>query len=248
MNSRIDSFFFPEVSAGGFSRIDGTVAFYQRVNALVTATTTMIDFGAGRGVGHLETASDYRRTLCNFKGRVAKVVGLDVDSAVFTNPSLDEALLLDADGRAPLPSNFADIIISDCTFEHLPDPAKSSSELDRLLKPGGWICARTPNKYGYIALANRLIPEEIGRTVLRSVQPERQDQDIFPAVYRLNTRNALRKYFSPERFDHFVYGWDPEPAYHANSRAIFRAFQIAQYLTPPPFKTILMAFIQKKAC
>jgi SAM-dependent methyltransferase len=240
------STFFPELAAGGFSRIDGTIAFYQRVNALVTPSTRMIDFGAGRGAIHEDASSEYRRNLCNFKGRVAKIIGLDVDEAVFTNPSLDEAMLLDPTGRAPLPANCADIILSDCTFEHIPDPAQSTAEMDRLLKPGGWICGRTPNRYGYIALANRLIPSGMSRTILSSAQPKRKDEDIFPAVYRLNTPATLRRYFPSARFDHFVYGWDAEPAYHANNRGIYRAFQLVQSLTPHAFKTVLMVFIRKK--
>ncbi|MGY3465143.1 SAM-dependent methyltransferase [Bradyrhizobium sp. LM6.11] len=237
---------FPEIHAGGFSRIDGTIAFYQRVNALVTPQTVMIDYGAGRGVGLLDSASDYRRGLRNFKGRTAKVVGVDVDPAIFKNPSLDDALLFGSDGRAPLPSDFADLILSDCTFEHLTNPEQSAREMDRLLKPGGWICARTPNKYGYIALANRLVPEALSHRLLKKMQPDRKEEDVFPAVYRLNTSAALAKHFPPSRFDHFVYSWDAEPAYHGNRQGLYRAFQIVQYLTPPRLKTILMVFIQKK--
>jgi hypothetical protein len=79
-----------------------------------------------------------------------------------------------------------------------------------------------------------------------SVQPERKEEDVFPAVYRLNTRVALLKFFPPSQFDHFVYGWDAEPAYHANQRFIYRAFLALQYMTPPALKTILMIFIRKK--
>jgi SAM-dependent methyltransferase len=245
-SENIDSIFFPEVSAGGYSRIDGTVAFYSRVNALVPPNSVVIDFGAGRGVGHLEDASEYRRSLRNFKGRVSKVVGIDIDNAVMANPSLDEAILFDAQGRAPMPSGTADVILSDFTFEHLPDPAQSASEIDRLLKPGGWICARTPNRFGYIALANRLVPDRIRHGVLKTAQPERNEEDVFPAVYRLNTRAALLKFFPPSQFDHFVYGWDAEPAYHANQQFIYRAFLALHYMTPPALKTILMIFIRKK--
>ncbi|MGY3293953.1 hypothetical protein ACVWWP_007020 [Bradyrhizobium sp. LM3.6] len=118
--------------------------------------------------------------------------------------------------------------------------------MDRLLKPGGWICARTPNKYGYIALANRLVPEALSHRLLKKMQPDRKEEDVFPAVYRLNTSAALAKHFPPSRFDHFVYSWDAEPAYHGNRQGLYRAFQIVQYLTPPRLKTILMVFIQKK--
>jgi SAM-dependent methyltransferase len=241
----IDSYFFREVSAGGFSRIDGTVAFYQRVNALISPNSVVIDFGAGRGAAHFDDPSEYRRRLSNFKGRVSKVVGLDVDPAVMANPSLDEAFLFDADGHAPLPAATADIILSDHVFEHVGDPAHSAAEIDRLLKPGGWICARTPNRFGYIALANRLIPDPTSNWVLRTVQPGRKSEDVFRAFYRLNTPSTLLKFFPASCFEHFVYGWDPEPAYTANNRILYRAFLALQYLTPPPLKTILMVFIRK---
>jgi SAM-dependent methyltransferase len=243
----INSHFFPEISAGGFSRIDGTVAFYQRANALVSADSVVIDFGAGRGGPHIDDPSEYRRRLSNFKGRVSKVIGLDVDGAVLENPSVDDALLFDADGRAPLPDEVADMILSDYTFEHFSDPAHSVSEIDRLLKPGGWICARTPNRFGYIAVANRLLSDRTAGAVLKIVQPERKEKDVFPAFYRLNTRQALLRFFPPSRFEHVVYTWDAEPAYTANRRPIYGAFLALQYLTPPALKTMLMIFIRKKS-
>ena len=42
---------FPESYAGGFSRVDGTVQFYMRVRALLRPDDTVLDLGAGRGVG-----------------------------------------------------------------------------------------------------------------------------------------------------------------------------------------------------
>ncbi|WP_187436474.1 class I SAM-dependent methyltransferase [Bradyrhizobium hipponense] len=226
--------------------MDGTVAFYQRVNALVDRDSVVVDFGAGRGVGHIELGSPYSRALRNLKGKVSKVIGVDVDEAVLSNPSVDQAYLLDRDGSCQLQDEIADLIFSDFTFEHIPDPATSARELERLLKPGGWLCARTPNKYGYIGLANQLVPEAIARTVLKAAQPERKEEDIFPAVYRLNTRRALLKHFPSSQFEHFVYTWDAEPGYHANRPIIYRTFKVLQYLTPPPLKTIYMIFLRKR--
>src|SRR5262245_29252165 len=61
------SSFFPEVGAGGFSRIDSTIQFYQRVNALVDPKFALLDFGAGRGVHCFDDSVSYRRELRNFK-------------------------------------------------------------------------------------------------------------------------------------------------------------------------------------
>ena len=59
----------PEISAGGFDRYDGTMQFYHRVNALLMPDFTVVDFGAGRGVNHIEDQIKYRRELQDPKFR-----------------------------------------------------------------------------------------------------------------------------------------------------------------------------------
>jgi hypothetical protein len=46
------SIFYPENGAGGFSRCDGTVQFYQRVHALPRPGYVVFDFGAGRDAAY----------------------------------------------------------------------------------------------------------------------------------------------------------------------------------------------------
>jgi hypothetical protein len=46
-----------EVVAGGFDRYDGSIQFYQRINALLRPDFVVMDFGAGRGVNHIEDRS-----------------------------------------------------------------------------------------------------------------------------------------------------------------------------------------------
>jgi len=41
--------FYPEVKFGGFSDVDGTIAFFNRVNALLQPSFTVLDVGCGRG-------------------------------------------------------------------------------------------------------------------------------------------------------------------------------------------------------
>jgi SAM-dependent methyltransferase len=239
--------FFPEIEAGGFSRIDSTVQFYTRVNALLNPDLLLLDFGAGRGASHLEDKVPYRRELRNFRGKVREVIGADVDPVVATNPSLDRALVLDPAGTIPLSDECVHLIVSDFTFEHIRDPSHTAGELNRILITGGWICARTPNKYGYIALASQLLPEFLRMHVLRLVQPRREEQDVFRTFYRLNTVRALRRYFSPAEYEYFVYSWDAEPAYHANSKALFRFLLMIHRITPPMLRTLLLIFLRKRA-
>jgi ubiquinone/menaquinone biosynthesis C-methylase UbiE len=249
MNKRIDPtiYFFPEIEAGGFSRVDSTVQFYERVNALVKPEFVILDFGAGRGSGYVEHAVRYQSKLRNFKGRVREVIGADVDPVVTKNPMLDRAIVLDKSGSIPLPDESVDMIISDFTFEHIEDPSHTTTELDRILVQGGWICARMPNKYGYVAVASQLVPQSFHLRLLRFVQPtSRDEQDVFRTFYRLNTFAAVRKYFKPTKYDHFAYSWDAEPAYHANYRSIFWLLRSIHTLTPPRLRTLLLVFLRKK--
>lgn len=89
----------PEISAGGFDRYDGTMQFYHRVNALLMPDFTVVDFGAGRGVNHIEDQIKYRRELLKIKGKVRETIGVDVDNAVKTNPALDRSIVITGSDR-----------------------------------------------------------------------------------------------------------------------------------------------------
>ena len=239
-------YFFPEIGAGGFSRIDSTIQFYEQIRALSDPNFVLLDFGAGRGAAHSDDAIRYRRELRDLRGTFREVIGADVDPIVTTNPVIDRAFVLQPECLIPLPDKSVDVVISDFTFEHVEAPAQVANELDRILAPGGWICVRTPNRYGYVALVNRLAPKFLRPRVLRLAQPERKEQDVFRPYYRLNTIRKLSQYFNTESYEHFVYFWDAEPAYHANSKALYRLFLIIHYFTPTRLKTLLLIFLHKK--
>lgn len=220
--------------------------FWQRINALAGPNSTVLDFGAGRGASQHEDPSPFRRNLLSLKGRVRALIGADVDPAVQDNDTLDRALLIGDDNRLPLPDASVDVVVSDFVFEHIQDPAAAARELDRVLKPGGWLCVRTPNRFGYIAIANRMVPAGLRQAVVRSAREDRKDKDMFPAVYRLNTAEAFRRHFPPDRFEHYVIPWDAEPAYHFGSKLLYRLTLAVHHWTPAPLKTVLMVFVRKR--
>ncbi len=119
---------YPEVAAGGFTRVDGTVEFYTRVNALLRPDMVVVDYGAGRGGFTEDESAPLRRDLHTLQGKVTKVVGLDVDEAVLSNPVLDEAHIIDPAAPLPLASSSVDLVLSDYTFEHVDDAATVSGE------------------------------------------------------------------------------------------------------------------------
>lgn len=234
--------FYPETSFGGFTRADGTVAFYTRVNALLRPSFTVIDFGCGRGQ-HEEDTNSFRRGLCLLKGKVSKVIGLDVDEVGMSNPSIDEFRTLIPGRPWPVPDQSAEMIICDYVMEHLPDPKAFIQEASRVLVRGrGYVCIRTPNVYSYMGLASKLIPNRHHAKVIARVGLDRKEEDTFPTLYRCNTVFALRRLFESARFRAAVYGYEPEPAYLNFSKAAFGLGVAYQKLAPGFLKTIILAF------
>lgn len=240
--------FFPEKNAGGFTRHNTTVQFYVRVNALLRPGMTVLDFGAGRGAGVVDEHRAFVRDLRNLRGKVRRVIGVDVDPVVTTNPTLDEAHVLPqgADLRLPLADASVDLILADWVFEHIEHPAAMATEFHRVLKPGGWVCARTPNKWGYIALGARIVPEALHDRVLAYLQPARQERDVFPKFYRVSTASAINAAFPGDRWANFSYPVEGEPAYAANRKTLWRAFLLLSSLTPDALKPIILVFLRKR--
>lgn len=239
---------YPELAAGGFSRVDGTIAFYCRVNALLAdmgAAPVVLDLGAGRGA-FLEDEVRARRDVRLLRGRVGRVVGVDVADAVLANPAVDEAHVVAAGTRLPVDDGSVDLVVSDYTFEHIADPGWASGEIDRILRSGGWLCARTPNRWGYIGVGARAVPNRLHVAMLRRLQPGKAAEDTFPTTYLLNTPGALQRWFPPDRYDHVVWTMDNEPAYVGRSAAAARLNKALFWATPPPLRSILLAFLNKR--
>ncbi|WP_424938730.1 class I SAM-dependent methyltransferase [Algiphilus sp.] len=238
--------FFPETAAAGYSRVDGMVSFYGRINALLTSDATVLDFGAGRGRGQLDDHVPWRSSLQKLRGKCAKVIGVDVDSAIMEHPGLDEFHLIRENERLPLADSSVDLIVSDAVFEHVANPEFVSAELARVLKPDGWLCARTPNRWGYIGLGTNLVPNRLHVSLLRYLQPHRKPEDVFPTVYAMNTKAALRRYFPTSQWEHCSYGHFAEPAYFGKSRLLWFLVLMSYRLTPESLAPMWLIFLRKR--
>ena len=236
---------YPESTIDSFSRVDGAVEFYLRVGALLEPHMTVLDFGAGRGQW-VEDSSRTRRRLRDFRDRVARVIGVDVDDAVTTNPSVHEAHVVEPGARLPLDDGSVDVVVSDFTFEHIDDPTPVVEELYRVVKPGGWVCARTPNKWGYIGIGARAVPNSWHVRWLSRLQPHRKDVDVFPVRYQLNTRADLAAAFDPQRWEHVVYSMPGEPNYAGGSRLASAALGVLPRLLPRKADPVLLIFLRRR--
>lgn len=233
--------YYPETKFGGFTRIDGTVAFYTRVQSLIGDNATVIDVGCGRGAA-AEDGVPWRRSLCTLKRPGRHVIGIDVDVAGSTNPLLDEFRLIEDTDHWPVPDGIADVCVADHVVEHVTDPQSFFAECRRVLKPGGYLCLRTPNRLGYVAIISSLVPNRLHARLVGRVQGGRKSEDVFPTVYRSNTRWRLRSNMKRHGFDPCVYGHEPEPSYLSFSGIAYAMGVVYQRWAPEWMKMVLLGF------
>jgi len=246
--SNVENKLYPEVSAGGYCRVDHRMeyivrAMFRQVNALLNSEMTVLEYGAGHGKWQNDPVI-LRRNLGNFVGRCAKVVACDVDPAVQRNPQADVLLLLEPSGRLPVADASFDLISAFSVFEHVEDAESVAAELTRVLKPGGWICAWTPRRsVGAEALAQSCV--ELGWR-------HREEENSFIPVYRMNTRSKLRQLFPQTHFRHYSYTYDGQPFYHSDSVLLARFWQFVFWVRwtriddAHPSTVVRVAFLQTR--
>jgi SAM-dependent methyltransferase len=241
----------PELAAGGFRRNDHQVLFYTRVRALLGDASRVLDFGAGRGKfteRYLAQGDQFRADLIDLRTAGATVVGCDVDPVVRENPILDEAVVIDPAGRLPFPDASFDLVVAWAVLEHVVEPERWAHELARVLRPGGWICAWTPQRWGMVGVGGRLVPNRYHSAVLTSVlrKRERGEVDIFPTAYRMNTQADLERLFPTDRFLHATYPFNGPVGYVDGiplGRTVARAYAS---LPGGATASYLHVFIQKR--
>jgi hypothetical protein len=92
------------------------------------------------------------------------------------------------------------------------------------------------------------VPNGMHRKVLPRLQPTstRQERDVFPTRYRLNTRADLAAAFPPDRWDDHTYVQHPEPLYFGRAAPVWRTVRRVGPLLPDRLAPILLVFLRKR--
>jgi hypothetical protein len=77
-------------------------------------------------------------------------------------------------------------------FEHGDEPDSVLTVIARVLSKDGMLIFHTPNTYGYATILARMIPERLKSRLVHLLQ-RREEEDVFPAYYRLNSPASIRK-------------------------------------------------------
>lgn len=232
--------FYPETAFGAFTDIDGTIAFYLRVNALLGPSFTVLDVGCGRGAYGTDQVL-LRRNLQVLKNKVARVVGVDIDPCARDNPYIDEFIQVSG-YHWPIATSSVDMIVCDFVLEHVVDPRLMLSEMVRVLKDGGHLCIRTSNRWHYVGMAAAIIPNRYHHKIVAKAQSERGRADVFPTFYRCNSVRTLRCSLQAAGIECVVYGYEAEPSYLEFSRFPYALGVMHQKFAPGFLKAALFAF------
>ncbi|MCP4758715.1 MAG: class I SAM-dependent methyltransferase [Planctomycetes bacterium] len=244
---RVEACVHSEYAVDSFTKMDGGVRFYGFVHAAILKAGSdpkVLDFGAGRGCFHDNRKSAYSKHLQDLRHTGAEVWAADIDPVVKSHPCSDHQIHFDPDEPLPFEDEQFDVIVSDMVFEHIENPEVIMLELRRILKPGGRLCVRTPNKFGYLVMCSRLIPNALHDRLLHYIQPFRKAQDVFPTVYKLNSPRDLKRYFPDDEVSWY---YDiSEPAYHFNRVLVYRMLLVMHRLLPPKFAVAVCMFVHKQ--
>ena len=142
--------------------------------SFLTPGLKVIDVGSGR----------YPQISPQLKAQLGlTVVGLDLSAeelAAAPAGAYDTAIASDA--TKFVGAGDADLVISHCCFEHLPDTEGGFRAVASMLKPGGQAVIYNPSRAALFAKINLLIPEGIKRWFLARL-PDGGGHGGWPAVY-----------------------------------------------------------------
>jgi SAM-dependent methyltransferase len=92
------------------------------------------------------------------------------------------------------------VVTCKCVLEHLKEPLPALKEVSRVLKDNGLFTFLTPSRYDYVSLVSRAIPNRLHPGIMRSLEG-RGEPDTFPAYYRANSAQQLRRLAPQAGFD-----------------------------------------------
>ncbi len=122
--------------------------------------------------------------------RAAFLVGVDVNDGIARHRLLTYRIKAIGE-QLPFKDGTFDLVTANMVMEHVVDPASFLQDVFRVLRPGGHFLFVTPNRITPMLAVSRAIPDGIKKRAVRFLE-QRDFEDIFPTVYRMNGPKEIR--------------------------------------------------------
>ncbi len=167
------------------STTDVLIDFPRWVTQHCDHTAIVLEVGAGKGKDG---------EAVPIQQKVARLIGIDPDSAIAQNPYLDERYQMSIEDFAKDRDFSFDCLYTIAVLEHITRPREFLSACRSLLKPGGMLFGVTPNLWHYFGMATKLSASlGIEDWLLeRLIGTQAKASYHFPTAYRLNSIRAIR--------------------------------------------------------
>jgi SAM-dependent methyltransferase len=176
IDARMQKRFYPDLLGR-----DPVARFVHYLYSHLKPGQNVVDLGAGAGL----------KNVYSIRGRVGRIVGIDLDPRVRINPLIDVGIVSDI-CSTPCESCSFDVAFSVYVLEHIASAEQFAGEVRRILRPGGVFLALTPNRWHYVPLVSALTPTAFHRWLNR--RRGRHEDDTFATYYRMNTREVQPNY------------------------------------------------------
>jgi len=165
-------------------------AYFATVESLIRPQIRMLDIGCGTEFLMTWLRPDLHSRWTKSIVDRAEIFGIDpyLPSLVRNHRRLIACALAD---QIPFPAASFDLVTANMVVEHLADPATVLREIFRVLKPGGAVVFHTPNLNSLPMRLSDLLPHTLKRTIVPFIEGGREEEDVFPTLYKMNTRKAV---------------------------------------------------------
>jgi SAM-dependent methyltransferase len=167
------------------------LTYARLIDSVLTPQTRWLDAGGGHQILEV-TAPDLELAMVR---RVRLTVCCDrVVDAIAKHRSIRTGVGATLD-HLPFRSASLDLITLNNVAEHLEHPREVLSEFARVLAPGGRVIIHTPNVASYpvriAEVGRRILPKPFIMKLIRYMD-FREEEDVFPTFYRVNTDRDLK--------------------------------------------------------
>jgi ubiquinone/menaquinone biosynthesis C-methylase UbiE len=160
------------------------------VRRQVNENTKWLDVGCG----HRILGRDLEPIEDDLVANAGAVVGCDLAFDGLTKHRSIRNLVQASANELPFRESTFNLVTCNMVVEHLDNPAKTFTELTRVLSRGGQLVIHTPNLLNYAVFLNHTVARRLPRDfVLRLIKlgENRAKEDVFRTFYRANTVHRL---------------------------------------------------------